>query len=162
MPIIRKSDVTPVTGSNYPAPYNLGSGFYQAWPLSDSGGLTQFGAFTERLEPGATSCHRHWHEKEDEFLYMLEGELTLIEEDGEHILRPGDAATWKAGVANGHHLRNHTEAPVTYLVVGTRSQNDTCHYPDIDLKLTRQDGQSMFAHKDGTPYPPNKKEPQND
>jgi len=158
MPVIRKGSVKPVNGSGYPEPYNLGSGHYQAWPLSDEGELTQFGAFTETLEPGAMSSQRHWHENEDEFLYMLSGELDLVEEDAEFILKPGDAATWKAGVANGHHLLNKSDAPATFLMVGTRAAQDVCHYPDIDLKFISESGNDTYTHKDGTPYPPRKKD----
>ena len=157
MPVIRKSDVQPVTGSNYPEPYNLGSGHYQAWPMSDAGGLTQFGAFVEILEPRAMSSQRHWHENEDEFLYMLSGELILVEDDGDHVLRAGDSAAWKAGVANGHHLHNRSDTPATYLIVGTRAAQDTCHYPDIDLTFRSSDGKNTFIHKDGTPYPAGEK-----
>lgn len=159
MPVFRKSNVTPMTGSGYPDPYNLGSGHYQAWPLSEAGGLTQFGAFVETLNAGATSSQRHWHENEDEFLYMLSGELVLVEDDGEHILRPGDAGTWKAGVANGHHLHNRSDAPATYLMVGTRAEKDICHYPDIDLVFLSDGNDHRFTHKDGTPYPPRKPKP---
>ena len=147
MPVIRKADVTPVTGTGYPAPYDAGMGRYQAWPLSDAGGLTQFGAFIETLEPGGASSHRHWHEKEDEFLYMLEGEITVIENDGAQVIGPGDACCWKAGEPIAHRLENRSDAPATYLVVGTRA--DTCHYADIDLVYTRRDGKAIFSCRDG-------------
>ena len=109
-------------GGGYPPPFDEGLGEYKAWPLSDAGGLTQFGAFTEELAPGAYSSLRHWHENEDEFVYVLAGEVTLIDDSGPQVLRPGDAATFKAGEPNGHRLHNATAAPVTYLVVGTRFQ----------------------------------------
>ncbi len=151
MPILRKSDLTPVTGSTYPVPFNARSG-YTAWPFSDQGGLTQFGAFVETLHPGAWSSQSHWHEAEDEFLYMLAGEVVLIEDAGEVILRPGDAACWPRGTPNGHHLINRSDQPATYVVAGTRAPEDECHYPDIDLHYSRKDGESGFFHKDGTPY----------
>lgn len=153
MPVIRKSDVKSVTGSSYPAPFDEGMGRYRALPLSDAGGLTQFGAFLETLDPGARSSQRHWHEAEDEFLYLLEGQLTVIENDGAHVLQPGDAAAWKAGDQNAHCLWNHTEAPATYIVVGTRAPRDVCHYPEIDLVYSRENGVSLFTRRDGTPYP---------
>lgn len=150
MPIIRKSDVTPETGAPYPAPFDKGMDGATWWALSDVGGLSQFGAFVETLAAGKYSSHRHWHEQEDEFLYLLSGELTVIEDDGPNIMNVGDAATWKAGVSNGHHLFNHTDKPATYLMVGTRAQNDRAHYPDDDLLYTRQDGQRGFTRKDGS------------
>jgi uncharacterized cupin superfamily protein len=150
--ILRAGSVAGITGSGYPKPYDALSN-YVAYPLSDAGGLTQFGAFTEVLMPGAQSSQRHWHEAEDEFLYVLDGSVTLVENDGSHILHPGQAVGWPRGVANGHCLRNETAQPVTYLVIGTRMADDTCHYPDIDLLYTRRNGQSCMSHKDGTPYP---------
>jgi uncharacterized cupin superfamily protein len=99
---------------------------------SDAGGLTQFGAYVETLQPqpGAITSDRHWHEEEDEFLYMLSGEATVIEEDGTHLLHPGDAACWPAGTANAHQVVNRSNAPCTYLIFGTRMAYDTVHYPD--------------------------------
>jgi len=152
MPVIDKKDLVPKTGSGYPEPFSA-LGRYTALPLSDAGRLTQFGVFFETLDAGSFSSQRHWHEEEDEFLYMLSGEVTLIEDDAEYILRPGDAATWKAGVPNGHHLHNRSGATATYLLVGSRKADDACHYPDIDLHFRRKDGTSSFFHKDGTPYP---------
>lgn len=151
MPVIRKADITPVSGTNYPAPLDEGMGRYQAWDFSRAAGLTQFGAALETLAPGAKSSHRHWHRTEDEFLYMLDGELTLIEEDGEHLLGPGDAAAWKAGVANGHHVINRTDRPATFLIVGTSAAEDVVTYSDEDLILTRDTDGNRFTHRDGTP-----------
>jgi uncharacterized cupin superfamily protein len=150
--ILRKGSVAPESGSGYPESYD-DLGEYQAFPISDEGGLSQFGAFTETLMPGAQSSQRHWHQAEDEFLYVLDGAVTLIEDDGAHVLRPGDCACWPAGVANGHTLRNDTDAPVTYFVAGSRLPEDTVHYPDIDMHYTRKGGLRTIAHKDGTPYP---------
>lgn len=150
--VIRKGSVKGFDGVGYPAEFAT-LGPYMAYPLSDEGGLTQFGAFTETLAPGSQSTQRHWHEDEDEFLYVLEGEVTVVEDDGPHILRPGQAACWPKGVANGHCLRNDSGGPVLYFVVGTRMPNDRCHYPDIDLAYSRQNGVRMMARKDGTPYP---------
>ncbi len=150
--IIRKGSVAGVDGCGYPEGYNQ-LGPYLCYPLSDAGGLSQFGAFTEHLMPGSQSTQRHWHEQEDEFLYVLEGAVTVVEDDGEHILTPGMAACWPRGVPNAHTLRNRTDSPVFYFVVGTRLPDDRCHYPDIDLSYSRQNGVRIMAHKDGTPYP---------
>lgn len=102
-----------------------------AW-IGDAGGLTQFGALIETLPPGSASSIKHWHAREDEMIYVLEGAVTLIEGDSVTILRPGDAATFKAGVAIGHCLRNDSDAPTRCLVVGTRAPVDVITYPDHD------------------------------
>ncbi len=128
-------------------------GHFQADLISDTGGLTQFGAFTETLAPGARSSDRHWHENEDEFLFMVAGEATVIEDDGAHVLVPGDAACWKAGVANGHQVVNRSGAPCTYLIVGTRAAVDRVHYSDIDKLYTRENGIATRTRRDGTPLP---------
>jgi uncharacterized cupin superfamily protein len=103
--------------------------------LSEDGGLTQFGAYVETLDPGARSSERHWHEREDEFLHVLSGEATVIENDGEHLLLPGDTACWPAGVDDAHHVVNRSTAPCSYLIVGTRVGDDVCHYPDSGTTL---------------------------
>jgi uncharacterized cupin superfamily protein len=100
--------------------------------LSEPGDLTQFGANIETLEPGSRSSILHWHSAEDELIYVLDGEVTLIEGDSEKILRPGDAATFKAGEPVGHYLHNRTDAPTRCLVVGTRAPIDRITYPDRD------------------------------
>lgn len=128
------------------------AGAFEALLFSDTGGLTQFGAFVETLEPGARSSDRHWHEEEDEFLYMLEGEATVVEDAGEAVIHPGDACCWPAGVANGHHVVNRSNAPCTYLVVGTRKQDDVVHYSTIDKILIREAGTRRLIRRDGSPY----------
>lgn len=116
--------------------------------FSDTGGLTQFGAFTETLPPGAQSSELHWHEKEDEFIYLISGELVLVEGDEKAVsevrLKSGDAATFKAGVAVGHTLMNRSNAPATYLVVGTRTTHDHWHYPLKDEHVER-DGKTRIV-----------------
>ena len=124
---------------------------YSAALYSDTGGLTQFGAFVETLEPGSASSDRHWHEAEDEFLYMLTGEATVIEDDGAHVIGPGDACCWPAGVANGHHVVNRSDAPCSYLIVGTRAPSDRVHYSDIDKLYTRDNGTIRRTRRDGSP-----------
>ena len=103
--------------------------------MSEAGGLTQFGAHVETLQPGSRSSERHWHEQEDEFLHVLSGEATVVENDGEHALRPGDSACWPAGTANAHQVVNRSGAPCTYLIVGTRVSHDVCRYPDLGRTL---------------------------
>ena len=104
-----------------------------------------------RLPPGNWSSQRHWHSVEDEFVYVLEGELTLIEDGGETVLRAGDCAAFPKGSGNGHHLINKSGAMAVYLEVGTRSPTDVTICSDIDMMSSNADGR--FVHKDGTPYP---------
>ena len=119
---------------------------------SDAGGLTQFGAHVETLQPGSRSSERHWHEEEDEFLFVISGEATVIEEDGAHALRPGDAACWPAGAANAHQVVNRSGAPCTYLIFGTRMAHEAIHYPDVG-RVGYIEGKAWRLHRtdDGTP-----------
>ena len=107
--------------------------------------LTQFGVNLTTLAPGTWSAHRHWHDNEDEFVFVVEGEITLIDDAGEHLLKPGMCAGFKAGVANGHHLVNKTKTPVTYLEIGTRAPREQAHYSDVDMLYVR-DGQDHHRH----------------
>jgi uncharacterized cupin superfamily protein len=151
--VLRKGSV-PGEGPTVPAQSPFDDlGQYVAHPLSDAGGLTQFGAFTETLMPGSCSGQRHWHSDEDEFLYTLDGMVTLHENDGAHDLPPGTCVCWPAGVPNAHQLENRTNDPVTYFVAGSRLPEDEVTYPDIDLHYTRRKGFRTLSHKDGTPYP---------
>jgi uncharacterized cupin superfamily protein len=117
--------------------------------LGDAVGVTGFGVNLVHLEPGVWSSIRHWHTHEDEFVYVLAGELTLVTDDGERVLRAGMAAGFPAGVPNGHHLINRGTASATYLEIGDRKAEDDCFYPDADLQYRHQDG--AFTRKDGTP-----------
>jgi uncharacterized cupin superfamily protein len=135
----------PIIGQ-HPGPYA-----YQL--LSDPGGLTQFGAFVEELPPGSRSGHRHWHEAEDEMVYILSGQGVLVE-DAEIPLSPGDVACWPKGTPVGHRIDNRSDQPLCYLVIGTRLPRDTIHYTDHDL-ITLKDGPARtYLHRDGSPYPP--------
>jgi uncharacterized cupin superfamily protein len=120
--------------------------------LGDLAGLGQFGVNLTRLPPGVASSLRHWHEQEDEFVYILEGELTLVEDGGETSLRAGDAAGWKAGVANGHMLINKSKNEAVYLEIGTRSPKECAHYPEYDLLYVRDANGVRVTHRDGKPY----------
>lgn len=155
MPIIKINELPLVKGADsvgYPAPFDGPCSLYEAVELGDAVGLTQFGVGIEKLLPGGMSSQRHWHENEDEFLYMLTGEVVLVEDDGEHTITEGMAIGWKANDPNAHHLINRSDEPAFYLIMGTRAKNDVAHYPDIDLHYTRQNGERQFSHKDGTPY----------
>lgn len=149
MPIIRREDAPLEEGKAEGMNAELGP--YSARLFSDAGALTQFGAFVETLPPGSFSSHKHWHEQEDEFVYLLSGTVMLNEGDSLTPMHPGDAATFKAGVAVGHRLENHSDQPATYLVVGTRSPNDVVHYSDRDLLLTKVNFEKRMTDRAGKP-----------
>jgi uncharacterized cupin superfamily protein len=152
MPRIDLTTLPARSGSNYPEPF-AGIVAGREWQsLGDAAGLTQFGVNLMRLRPGAVSSARHWHEREDEFVYMIEGELVLVEDQGETIVKPGDAAGFRAGVPNGHHLVNRTDRDAVFLVVGTRAQRERCHYSDIDLVHDQDGDRYRLTHKIGAPY----------
>lgn len=137
-------------GSAYPPPFDEPCRGRQRWKLGDAAGLDQFGVNLIRLGPGVWSSQRHWHVAEDEFVWVLSGEVVLVEDDGETVLRAGDCAGWKAGVANGHCLQNRSDAEAVLLEMGTRSVGvDACDYPDIDMIVGPDD---VYRHRDGTPY----------
>ncbi|HXQ83577.1 MAG TPA: cupin domain-containing protein [Xanthobacteraceae bacterium] len=138
--------------SNYPEPLNRAVVGRERKRLGNAAGLDQFGVNLTRLKPGAASSLRHWHEKEDELVYILEGEVVLIEDDGETVLKAGDAAGFKANVPNGHHLVNKSGRDAIFLEIGTRSKHERAEYPDLDLVMIRDDKGGHFNHKDGTPY----------
>jgi len=123
--------------------------------ISEAGGLTQFGAFIEVLQPGSRSSIKHWHSAEDEMVYVLEGEITLIEGDAETVLRPGDAATFQAGVPVGHCLENRSFHATRCLIVGTRSAVDTITYPDLDRVCHRDRSlpDDIWTNGAGEPVP---------
>ena len=138
-------------GAGYPPPFNAPCAERIRQRLGNAGGLTDFGVNLTRLPPGNWSSQRHWHSDEDEFVYVLAGELTLVEDNGETVLRAGDCAAFPRNVPDGHHLINRSDTMAVYLEIGSRRDDDTCSYPDIDLHLERSDG--GYTHKDGTKYP---------
>ncbi len=125
--IVKKNQPTSNVGSDGQAQEY---GAFREQHYSDAGGLTQFGAHVYTLEPGSRSADSHWHEQEDEFLYALTDNVTVVEGGTEHLLSRGDAACWPAGVANPHYVVNRAEVACRYLIVGTRITHDICHYPD--------------------------------
>lgn len=147
-------DALPVVArSSYPAAFDDRNAVRAKRALGDAGGLTQFGVNLAELAPGAMSSLRHWHDAEDEFVFVLEGELTLVEDEGETVLRAGDAATFAKGVQNGHHLINRSTAPAKYLEIGARvSGPSRVYYPDDDLHFDRDGGNRRFTKKSGAPY----------
>lgn len=130
------------------ASYELGA--FETAHFSDAGGLTQFGAYLETLQPGSRSSERHWHEQEDEFLYLISGEAVVVENDGEQVLQPGDAACWPAGVDNAHCVVNRADEPCSYLIVGTRPSHDVCHYPDSGRTLHTEGATWRLVEANGT------------
>lgn len=148
MPKVELSAIEQVNRTGYPPPYNAAVKGRHYRRLAPALGLTDFGVSEVTLEPGAWSSQRHWHEGEDEFLVMLEGEAVLVENDGRTVLRSGELVAWPKGVPNGHHLINETDQPCRFVVFGGGT-NTGGDYPDIDLKFTA-DG--SYVHNDGTPY----------
>lgn len=150
---MKKIDIAKVLvrrGTGYPPPYDGPCLARERLPLGDAGGLTQFGVNLLTLAPGVWSSQRHWHSHEDEFVFVLEGEATLITDQGEEVLRAGDCAAFKAGEANGHHLVNRSDRPLRVLEIGTRDAGDGCDYPDIDMVSRPED--DFYRRRDGTPY----------
>jgi uncharacterized cupin superfamily protein len=137
-------------GSSYPPPFGEQAKDRIKQALGDAGGLGDFGVNLTRLPPGAWSSQRHWHSAEDEFVYILSGEVVLVTDAGEEMLRAGDCVAFPKNRPDGHNMINRSSQIAAYLEVGTRSKDDICTYPDIDMHLDR--GKGGFTHKDGTPY----------
>ncbi len=153
MPVIDDPTSLPARRSTkYPAPLDQGFDRRVKWPMTEALGLTQFGVNLVTLEPGGKSSHRHWHAREDEFITVLSGEITLVLNEGERVLKAGAVAGFPAGDANGHHLINKGPAPATYLEIGTRSLDDDITYPDVDLMARIRGDVLSFLHKSGEPY----------
>jgi uncharacterized cupin superfamily protein len=151
MPKIDIDNAPQRLGSNYPSPFDAPCAARHRRQLGDAAGLTQFGVNLQRLAPGAWSSQRHWHTHEDEFVWVLQGEVVLVEDEGETVLRAGDCAGFKSGVANGHHLQNRSDRDALVLEVGSRRINeDACDYPDIDMIVGPDE---VYRRRDGTPYP---------
>lgn len=150
---IRAEDVKPRLGTGYPPEFAEPCRTREKRALGDQFGLTQFGANLTTLPPGCSSSLRHWHKNEDEFVYVLEGEVTLIDDDGEHVLHPGMCAGFKAGVENGHHLVNRGDKTARYLEIGSRMADEDVVYSDVDMRGSRRSGGAYIqTRKDGTPY----------
>ena len=158
MPKVDLSKAQVSKGSRYPKPFDEPCLARENLRIALAGGLTKVGVNITTLKPGAWSSQRHWHAKEDEFAYVISGELVLIEDEGETVLKPGDCVAWKAGVKNGHHLVNRTKADACFLVVSSIDPSDWGEYPDIDLQFHREKAPGApgphggFTHKDGKPY----------
>jgi len=137
-------------GTGYPTEFNAQCAQRTRRRLGDAGGLVDFGVNLMTLPPGGWSSQRHWHSHEDEFVYVLDGELTLVEDHGETVLVAGECAAFPKGTGNGHHLQNRSATSAVYLEVGSRDPNDLTTCSDIDMMSSNADGR--FTRKDGTPY----------
>jgi uncharacterized cupin superfamily protein len=150
MPKIDLSSVPLKTGSIYPAKYADQMAGRSSLRLGDAGGLTQFGANLVMLDAGAKSSLRHWHLKEDEFVMVTAGTVTLVDDMGETSMTVGDCAAFPAGDENGHHFINQTDTDAAFLVVGTKAPAETATYSDIDMMVTIANGAANFTKKDGS------------
>ena len=152
MPKIDLATAPVKTGSIYPEPYAAMVEGRSSLRLGDAGGLTQYGVNLVMLEPGAISSLRHWHQNEDEFVWVVEGECILVEDQGETLMRPGDCAAFPANTPNGHQFLNRSDRVAKFLVVGTRAPTEVAVYSDVDLRVQIAGGKAEFTYKDGTPF----------
>ena len=150
--IVDPKNVPESTGSNYPQQFKYAIAGRVKKRLGDAARLQNFGVNLVRLAPGSCSTLRHWHTCQDEFIYVLEGEVTLITNLGEQVLKSGMAAGFPAGDADGHHLINHTDSDVVYLEIGDRTSGDSVNYPDDNLIAKSGDNGWIFTRKDGEIY----------
>lgn len=153
LPALDPAEVPAATGTNYPAQFSAAVAGRAKRRLGDALGLGIFGVNLTTLKPGAQSALRHWHSAQDEFIYMVEGELVLVTGGGEQVLRTGMCAGFPAGKADGHHLINRCGRDAVYLEVGDRSKNDAVTYPDNNIHAPATgDGSRRLTKKDGSPY----------
>lgn len=152
-PALDPATLVPRTGSGYPEPFRSRVLPREKRALGDALGLTKVGVNLTTLPPGKESAMRHYHTREDELVYILEGEVVLISDEGEQVLGPGMVAAFPAGATNGHQLVNRSDVPARYLEVSNRDPEDSAAYPDVDLAYSKTpDGKPQFTHKDGSSY----------
>jgi len=152
--MMAKLDLTQIPvrdGSIYPGKLSDAVAGRNSQRLGDAGGLTQFGANLVHLAPSGLSSLRHYHMEQDEFVMITQGVCTLIDDNGEHVMHPGDSAAFPAGEANGHHFVNKSDAPAAFLVIGTRTPTETAYYSDIDMMVSSDTNGFAFTRKDGSP-----------
>jgi uncharacterized cupin superfamily protein len=153
VPRVNLASVPTTTGSRYPSPFDGPCRGRQNQQLGDAAGLTQFGVNLTRLPPGTWSSQRHWHRTEDEFVWVLEGEVWMVTDDGEEPMRSGECAGFKAGERNGHHFQNRATRDAVLLTIGTRDPDDSGEYSDIDMMFSaRGFSGARYARKNGTAY----------
>ena len=151
-PALDPAQVPEQSTTGYPEPFKSQVAGRHRRRLGDAAGLKNFGVNLTRLDPGTESSMRHWHTKQDEFIYVLEGEVTLVTDAGRQKLAAGMAAGFPAGMADGHQLVNETSRPARYLEIGDRTPGDAATYSDVDLAARLLDGKWVFTRKDGSPY----------
>lgn len=151
-PALDPATLTPRTSSAYPEPFRSRVLPREKRALGDALGLTQIGVNLTTLPPGKESALRHYHTREDELVYVLEGEVVLVSDEGEQLLTAGMVAGFPAGVANGHQLVNRSQQPARYLEISNRDAEDGASYPDDDLAYAKGEDGPLFTHKDGTSY----------
>ena len=147
------AELTSVVGTRYPSPFDMPCRERERIKLGDAAGLSQFGVNLLRLPPGAWSSQRHWHTGGDEFVYVLSGEVVLVTDGGEEVLRAGDTAGFLAGDTNGHCLQNRSSADARVLEIGTRVPGEMAYYSDIDMVAQAGGDRTVYTRRDGTPYP---------
>ena len=152
LPALDPAIVTEIRGSGYPEPYRSRMGDRAKKKLGDACGISRFGVNLVTLGPGGQSALRHWHTLEDEFVYVLSGEVVLISDEGEQILQAGMFAGYPAGKRNAHHFVNRSATAAQYLEIGNRIEGDNAFYPDDDLMWVETEGGTIAAHKDGRHY----------
>jgi uncharacterized cupin superfamily protein len=152
MGVIDLSKCRGTTGSILPEPFASEMAGRSVQRLGQAGGLTQYGVNLVTVEPGAKSSLRHWHLAEDEFVMVTEGELVLVQDEGEYLMRPGACAAFAAGDRNGHQFLNRTAAPARFLVVGSRAAHEVVTYSDVDMVVEVQGGEARFTYRDGAPW----------
>jgi uncharacterized cupin superfamily protein len=151
-PALDPADVPPRSTSGYPEPLRSRVLPREKRALGDPLGLTRIGVNLTTLLPGKESSMRHFHTREDEMVFVLEGEVVLRTEEGEQILTAGTCAGFPAGARNGHHLVNRSGRPARYLEISNRDPDDSAEYPDVDLAYRKgPDGRPLFTRKDGSP-----------
>ncbi len=151
-PALDPATVATVAKTDYPEPFRALVAGRERRRLGDALGLRNFGVNLTRLKPGSASSQRHWHTKQDEFVYVLEGEVVLVTDAGEQVLTAGMAAGFPAGRRDGHHLVNRGARDALFLEIGDRTPGDEGDYPDIDMVFRIRDGKAVYLHKDGTAY----------
>ena len=152
LPALDPAQVSEQSTTGYPEPYKSRVAGRHRRRLGDAAGLANFGVNLTRLDPGAESSMRHWHVKQDEFIYVLEGEVTLVTDAGRQKLKAGAAAGFPAGKVDGHQLVNETNKPAVYMEIGDRTPGDGVSYTDVDLAARMIDGKWVYTRKDGSPF----------
>ena len=151
MPKIDSSKTPTHLRKGYPGKHKKITAGYEGMKVGDEVGLTQFGVNRVVLKPGGASALRHWHENEDEFVIVHKGEVVLVEDSGESVLRAGDCAGFKAGLPNGHHIINKSDEDAVLFEIGTRLSNEKEHYTQVDMLFHKNDGVFSFTKRDGSP-----------